>query len=101
MSTNSEVTTISLGGQKPSFLPEGDTLKKLFLPLGALLLGLLYFSSVSDPNTVLLVILGLVMVVPAGILAWNHPELSLLALVFLESNINRGAGRQSGRRKRS
>ncbi|MFK7803255.1 MAG: O-antigen ligase family protein [Anaerolineae bacterium] len=87
MSTNSEVSTISLSEPNPSLIPEGESLKKLFIPLGILLLGLLYFSSVSDPSTVLLVILGLIITIPAGILAWNHPELSLLALVFLESNI--------------
>ena len=87
MSIQPELSPTDFDQQKPNFLPEGNTVKWLIIPLILVLSGLLYLSSVSDPNVIIFGIVGLVAGVSAGILAWNHPEMCLLALIFLESDI--------------
>ena len=87
MSIQPELSQADFDQQKPTFLPDGDTIKWLVIPLIVLLSGLLYLSSVSDPNVIIFGIAGLVAAISAGILVWNHPEMCLLALIFLESDI--------------
>ncbi len=80
-------TPVQLQNNTPN-LPQGAApLKQALIPLAVILITLLVASLSVAPQELSLAILALGVGIPGAILAWNRPELLLLVLIFLESDI--------------
>ncbi|MEM8859674.1 MAG: O-antigen ligase family protein [Chloroflexota bacterium] len=88
MTTSTELSvTNSIPGNGSNFEPDQHSAGNVLIPIGVIGLILLGLSLISDPTILTLGIFGLVAAFPAAYLVWHRPELALLVLIFLESDI--------------
>ncbi len=74
--------------EKSPFSPPGSSpIKQAIIPVAVILITLLITSLTVAPSGFSIALLALGVGIPGAILAWNRPELLLLLLIFLESDI--------------